>query len=120
MKTFNFAQLLFGLILSANVHATIFPVSQDQLVANCYPSSPMLLSDVCHGQIHSGYRYQQGDPFSEIYSLMNAMEGRFSTYMNPSLEYSANGPMLWQNTSFFPDINSSSWLLPSSPMPMVK
>ena len=36
-----------------NANATFLPVSQDFKMANCYPGSPMLQSDVCWGQVHN-------------------------------------------------------------------
>lgn len=105
--------VLFAMVLTLlpNVHATILPVSEQQLAASCYPSSPMLMSDVCFGQVYnpvmrggSDYGFQQNDPFSEIYRLMNSLQGNFSSGMGQPLDYSLANPMLWQNTTSIPEM----------------
>ncbi|MBL7543230.1 MAG: hypothetical protein JNL11_05410 [Bdellovibrionaceae bacterium] len=113
MYKFKVLFVMTILALLPNAYATMLPVSQSDLMSNCYPSSPMLMSDVCFGQVYSGsglsgleYRSQQGDPFSDIYMLMNSLRGNMNS-MDTSLNYSLSNPMLWQNTMGIPEYTTS-------------
>lgn len=82
--------------------ATMRSLTPQEQAATCYPSSPMLYSDACWGVPYTGgnfYRIQANDPFSEMYTLMNALQGRGAMNMNPLTGLSLDPTMLWQRSS---------------------
>lgn len=102
--------LLFSLMVVGvgfhAAHASLRSLTPQEHAATCYPSSPMLQSDLCWGKPYTGgfpgastYRTQPGDPFSEIYALMYSLQGQSGMgSFDPMMGLNLTPSMLWQNS----------------------
>ena len=98
--------LILITVVFSFAHGTMVASSAQELAANCYPSSPMLYSDLCFGQIHrldNSNSSQQYLPFSlESIALLLQNpafggQGNMNPYSLPLDAYSQIP--LWQNSN---------------------
>ena len=112
------------LVMLSQCWATMMPPSSQSLAQNCYPSSPMLYSDVCWGKTYSDQSSQQNayfpgsgahqDPLAEIYQLLNS--GAFGQVDNSNQMqmfgslFNQSQPQLWNQTNPNQGQQTSSYL----------
>lgn len=111
-------------------NATMRSLTPQEQASTCYPSSPMLYSDACWGSPYmSGlpqsdmYRTQQNDPFSEMYTLMNALQGQSGGGMDAMMGLNLDPTMMWQNSNTninFPMQNSLQNTYQKTATPIVR
>tara|TARA_B110001454_G_C12723156_1_gene435776 strand:- start:4392 stop:4757 length:366 start_codon:yes stop_codon:yes gene_type:complete len=87
-------------------NATMRSLTPQEQAATCYPSSPMLYSDACGGVPFMGgfpqssnYQTQQNDPFSQMYVLMNALQGQTGGGVDAMMGLNLDPTMMWQHNS---------------------
>lgn len=107
--------LFIVVLVSSPVLATMRSLTPQEQMQTCYPSSPMLQSDSCWGQVSSlfpsagNYNVSGGDPFSDLAVLMRALQGTGgmqgqggfpSTSMEAFAGLNGAQPNLWDNSSY--------------------
>lgn len=103
--------LLTMLLLSQMAGASARSLSPYEQMNSCYPSSPMLMSDMCNGQVFMGglpsatnYNGLQNNQFADLYMLMNSLQGNNMMSADPLAGLNLSNSMLWQQQqpSMFP------------------
>jgi hypothetical protein len=82
----------------------------------------MLYSDACWGSPYMGgqpqgdvYRTQQNDPFSDLYTLMNALQGQSGSGTDAMMGLTLDPTMMWQHSN-----TNTNILMQNKAMPIVR
>lgn len=120
------ALCFFILLGFQNAQASARSLSPQEMAVTCTPTSNLLYSDLCHGQVYGqGYGHQnpwsvptnQNNSMADIYAILNALQGNTAGpqySMGAILEGSMapSSPFLWENSNGL--TTNQNWFAPQA------